>query len=424
MNVSNANALKCPRRKCLGTLERRMVTRDNIAFRCSACGQDEFQPLPPFPKKVVYLDQCAISSIVKAKDPFWVQLNDRLKLLIDLQLIACPYSRCHREESMLSERWRDKLQVLYKKLAGEDRFCSPDKIEFTQLRRALLSYLGHPEPARETDRWKDYCAEDPHRFAGDMLVYCHFSANEAVVSSVRQRKRAIHAELEDASDYWKKNPQGFKDSVAKEQSDYGRNLIKAYRQLTAAQTAIENMLSGELLEAYRSVVRPGKFDPRTSPGTQPGIELVHSLACEVLHLQRDEADPLDAVDKFFKSEQVRSVPFLDIQSSPVATIAQQTQSITKSRKPKPSDWYDVQAISCYAPYCDVMFLDNEFRILATQGNVDVPGRYGVRLFSEANREAFRAYLDSIWLGSVWSIGNGLLWFGRSSGMEASMISNS
>lgn len=52
----------------------------------------------------------------------------------------------------------------------------------------------------------------------------------------------------------------------------------------------------------------------------------------------------------------------------------------------------MQAISCYGPYCDAMFVDNEFRKLAYQRNVEVPGRYGVRLFSETNREEFMAYL--------------------------------
>jgi hypothetical protein len=53
----------------------------------------------------------------------------------------------------------------------------------------------------------------------------------------------------------------------------------------------------------------------------------------------------------------------------------------------------VQAISFYGPYCDAMFVDNEFRKLASQRNVDVPGRYGVRLFSETNRGEFEAWLD-------------------------------
>ena len=52
-----------------------------------------------------------------------------------------------------------------------------------------------------------------------------------------------------------------------------------------------------------------------------------------------------------------------------------------------------ETLAYYSPYCDAMFNDNEFRKLACQRNVDVPGRYGVRLFSETNRNQFMAYLD-------------------------------
>ena len=70
-------------------------------------------------------------------------------------------------------------------------------------------------------------------------------------------------------------------------------------------------------------------------------------------------------------------------------------SEVKPRKIKPSDIYDVRAVAYYGPYCDAMFLDNEFRKLACQRNIDVPGRYGVRLFSETNRAEFKDYLDDV-----------------------------
>ena len=372
-----------------------MVNRYNIVYRCSACGNVESDPLPRFPKKIIYLDQCAISSIVKAKDAFWTDLHKKLKNLIGLQLIACPYSRFHHEESMLSEQWRDDLQTLYKELAGEDRLRCPDDIEFTQLRRELRAYLGQPESSDDGDFWKEFCEEDPHRFTGDMVVYCHFDPHPQIVLNVQQRKDRTHKGMEEVAEYWRQNPQKFKQAVAVEAEAYGRSLIEAYRELVDGAKHIENMLPGELLSAYRSIVRPGEFNVSTPPGNAPGVRLVHFLMCDVLKQRPNEHNPFSVVEEFFRSDQMKKVPFLDISSRLRATIAQQTQSDKKPRKPKPSDNYDVKAVSTYAPYCDAMFLDNEFRNLSEQRNIDVPGRYDVKLFSANNRDAFAGYLQDI-----------------------------
>jgi hypothetical protein len=67
----SANDTMCPRCKQQGTLRRCMVNRYNIVYRCSSCRTIEMEPLPRFLKQIVYLDQCALSSIVKQKDAFW-----------------------------------------------------------------------------------------------------------------------------------------------------------------------------------------------------------------------------------------------------------------------------------------------------------------------------------------------------------------
>ena len=53
----------------------------------------------------------------------------------------------------------------------------------------------------------------------------------------------------------------------------------------------------------------------------------------------------------------------------------------------------MKAISTYAPYCDAMYVDKEFDSMASQKNVDVPGKFGVRLFSTRTHDAFLTYLD-------------------------------
>lgn len=58
-------------------------------------------------------------------------------------------------------------------------------------------------------------------------------------------------------------------------------------------------------------------------------------------------------------------------------------------------FYDVRFIATYAPYCDAMVLDNLMYQYATDPLIDLPRRFGVRLFSRRNWREFLAYLDEI-----------------------------
>lgn len=146
------------------------------------------------------------------------------------------------------------------------------------------------------------------------------------------------------------------------------------------------------MEVYRELSGKRRFDPRTPPGWHHGALVVHWLACEVAGARPGANDPVEIVQEFFESEAFRTVPFLDILGRLWATIAQQSRSPKGSRNPKGGDHYDVRVLSRHAPYCDAMIVDNEFRAIASAGNVDLPSRYGVRLFSPSLLDDFLEYL--------------------------------
>ena len=58
-------------------------------------------------------------------------------------------------------------------------------------------------------------------------------------------------------------------------------------------------------------------------------------------------------------------------------------------------FYDLRFISTYAPYCDAMVVDNMMFQYATDPLIDLPKRFGVRLFSRHNWEEFLAYLADL-----------------------------
>jgi len=98
------------------------MTPDRFRFNPETMSLD-----PAHFKKVVYLDQFVISEIVNAidphakaharVDPFWRQVFEALERVSKLQLVVCPWSPIHRDESLLSGRC-ERLQQMYEHLAN------------------------------------------------------------------------------------------------------------------------------------------------------------------------------------------------------------------------------------------------------------------------------------------------------------------
>ena len=306
--------------------------------------QGEPAPPPGFTGKTIYLDQSAISNIAKAKDAFWRDLHRELRLLLKRQVIACPCSPFHFEESVRSKDWGTELQAICQELAGPYRFRPQEEIALTQLRRALRSYLGEAEETLGKF-FTEFCQYDAPT-STERLPCSHNEPPLLTAQRVAPTRAQDHG--------------NFESSVATEICRYAEEILQAY-----------------------------------AAGETTAVRLLESLGKEVVRIRTDEPHPMLVIGEFLRSENVQKVPFLDISSRLWATIAQHLYSTVKPRTLKPSDICDVQAISYYGPYCDAMFVDNEFRKLASQRNVDVPGRYGVRLFSETNRAQFKAFLDGL-----------------------------
>jgi hypothetical protein len=369
--------------------------------RCSKCGCSQREPLPTITKKIIYLDQCFLSNVLSGKEPRWKVACDRLKLLIWLDAVICPFSQIHKDESLLARHSRDNLKALYRELAGQTiEFLPPDEIEEDQLLDAMRSFLsqtGVPNGWQMPRLWEQFCKKNPHVWLNGIAVRAEFPANPATVKWLEDRKARLHSALEGVAGDWQtENKRRFAEDVQREARGYGRALIAEYRRLRDGLQAIGQMLAripNGLPEQYRAMTCDGVFDPTTPPGTNPGVVLVHLLAAEVHKARPCEADPVSVVEKFFDSEMAMTVPFQYITAHLWAAIAHQIR--TSNRHLLPSDSYDIDALAYYAPYCDAMFLDNSFRSLAEQKDVGIPGRYGVRLFSATTMDDFSNYLDEL-----------------------------
>ena len=132
------------------------VAPDHYLRKCKQClhptGGGEPFPLPRLQKKVIYLDQLLISEMMKAAnantkahksgktDEFWQLLYSQISRLCRTQLIVCPKSEFHRDESLVSPFPRE-LRATYESLAQGLSYYDRDSIKVLQLVQNAKSWL-------------------------------------------------------------------------------------------------------------------------------------------------------------------------------------------------------------------------------------------------------------------------------------------
>jgi hypothetical protein len=138
------------------------VGHEMCTRRCRACWFKAHAGLPPLSRKVVYIDQFAISDMMKtlnaehphhaeaAANPFWRELFEALEAVVKRQLVICPDSDIHSHESAVSG-WYDDLKLLYEHFSHGVSFNSTDEIAQRQLNIALLAWLDKKAPEYNFD---------------------------------------------------------------------------------------------------------------------------------------------------------------------------------------------------------------------------------------------------------------------------------
>jgi hypothetical protein len=312
-----------------------MATRPE-ALRNRGCGADGRKASSPQPAAIVYLDQCALSNIAKSKDAFWRQTHQRLTSLVARGTVVCPVSPLHREESLLTGN--------------------------AALREALQALY------QQLAAGSEFCRPAEIELAElSEALRCFLGSQEP------------GAPMNAWQDFSASGLSRFQQEVVQKIEGCSRSLGEA--------TSVLSTTDRDTPE--RSVL----------PEPPAIAWLADRLVREVRRLQPPEADPVAVVQAFLRSSDLRQVPFLVIACTVETALLQQAHAEKSRRPPRPSDRSDVTMLSHYAPYCDAVFLDNEFRKLASQRNIDLPRRCQVRLFSESNREAFSRYLTDVASGS-------------------------
>jgi hypothetical protein len=321
-------------------------------------------------------------------NPFWHQVFEALARVCKLQLVVCPWSPIHRDESLVSAMF-EPLRRMYEHLGNGVGFRRPTEIELRQINTALLAWLDGKTPNHDFNPER-ITTGSLHRWQGRYLVTVSMHHSAEQVSGLRQRRTRLDRSLA----HWfgecrQRSDKSFGHALNIEFDGYRDVLLGAYQDMVNRE--------GKLLRLYEAATGeplPSQIE-NVAPLIGPGSEQVR-LILEVLKgrgiAKRDIARILS---DFLDSEHFRKMPIHAISIRLFAVIAHAAANHQK-RPPDQGTANDIDLVSAYLPYCDAMLIDNRTRAMLEKG---VPRKYALtypcRLFSLNVGRDFLAYLKSV-----------------------------
>lgn len=352
---------------------------------------------PPHLKKVIYLDQFAISEIVNAidpqskahkrVDPFWRQAFEALERVSKLQLVVCPWSPIHQDESLLSGRF-ERLQRMYEHLANGVRFNRPNDVELHQLTPALSAWLDSKEPPAPDVNPARITSGALHRWHGRFRVSVSMDHSAQEVQALRQRRTRLHGSLSRwFEECRQRSDKTFEHALRIEQDGYRDVLLETYRHREKRQTELLRQVEAATGEPY-----PFELESPVSLLGGPGNDLLYVILETLKRRGIAQSAFGERIGEFLNSKHFRSMPIVRTSTRLFALIAHAAANHQKT-PPDEGTASDIDLVSAYLPYCDAMMIDKRTRLMLEQGKY--AESYPCRLFSRNTGEKFLGYLRTI-----------------------------
>ncbi len=325
-------------------------------------------------KSILYLDQNFFSSVHRGNDPKWTAAMEKVKEVLDLQLLAIPYSSIHENEADFAGDHRDGLIHFIQKASRGHRFEPDWKVQETQILKAFQAFLDN-KPTSYQKEERDALFPSVHDWDGDYSISV-FSAATDVIRKCLLKQQSIE-ELLKVLPEWANKARTFKDDMNLEFHDQERLLVDGYtekvRRLMMGDFSalIDSPISASVVESMRFVVEVREAD-------------------------------LTMIGAFFRSKHFTEIPAVQLSARLFSTFKKRVRDgmfpkpdSVKTRKKLSGFLDDVSHASTYAPYCDAFFTDEFMVGLMKDKLVSVPETYGCKVFSAKRMQEFFAWLDEI-----------------------------
>jgi len=342
--------------------------------RCRTClYQGAPESLPELNKKVIYIDQFAISNMMKAinpktrayqkgsLDPFYYDLFQVLYKLCKMQQLVCPTSFFHTRES-LSSPFFGPLKEFCKLLSEGVKFHNSHTIQRFQLVQHARNWIkGNPDKSLQLNL-RSVVSGDINSWPPDFRIQFNLNYGPEVVQDLIRWRDSSHAGLAEIFERWRgEKDRRFEDWFHEESMSFGEILYRNY---------VSFSLSLEKVATVYSVKR--SFEEAGVSNEELGRK----------------------VFEYFHAPELKEVPCVKMLSMLYAAMARKAVAGQK-RPPSRGMGVDVEAISVLLPYCDAMLIDKECHAYLKEAPLCDSLDYGTLVFSLNNREELMEYLENI-----------------------------
>jgi len=390
--------IKCPKcgKNTFGIL---MICANHYVRRCNEC----FYPppddlsclfdLPKLNKRIIYIDQFAISNMMKFLNPetkayqkgqvlpFWGELFERLDSLCKLQLLICPDSEFQREESLLAPYFI-KLKRMYELLSHGISFFDYSTIKRFQVHRDFEVWVSKGKKSHPEINVNMITHGNLNAWQDKLIISVNISSSQDIIDSIRSAREKSTEQLSSAFKIWQtQKEETFKIWYEEEMGTLAKVVIDIYT----------NYLKKYSLISYGCM--PLVLDEILPPPWVITINCMHDILKENGISENKERWKM--IGDYLRSDSFKNILFVKIGCMLWAAVRRRVALGGQREPPNAGLVTDIEMISTLLPYCDAMFVDNECRSLLMEKPLCDEIDYGTRVFSLSCKEEFLKYLDSI-----------------------------
>ncbi len=377
-----------------------IISGDNYYTReCVKCHYQNRISLPDLFKQVIYLDQFVISNLIKLldsthpsherikRDPFWHDLFVALERASKSQVIVCPDSFFHKDESSFGGIDFQVAKKLYEHFSGGKTLFPAHVIEEQQVRQHFACWLDGKHAIFELDP-QNISFRDLHTWEIGMRISVGFSQQAEEIDNLKKVNTSTEQQLANIWKRWQSEEMSFEDRVREEVLGFGKGVLTSTR-------AFVQRRENATLRAVSDPTFQFEINDILPP---PAFSLLSKLIQSAIEKGVDQTKVLDIIHKYLNdADSLLDVPYLKINSVMFAGLA---RSARLGEKKAPKSTADMQFISSYLPYCDAMFVDKQSaRVLkelpkGTRKQFRI-GEYDTRFFTLNDRDKFISYLNDL-----------------------------
>jgi len=357
-----------------------------LTMRCRSCRYIKTEPLPALDKKVIYLDQFAVSNLFKIQSgkwregsagrDFWTTLYRKVRRVSLLQQAVFPHSNIHSAETIVSPFASD-LRLSYELLGGDVALIDTDAVQRRQVLESFAAYREGRTPEFQFGV-DDVLRDRRNEWLPDMHITVQ-SDYSHLADGIRGRLEQSATELAEIVKIWSETKLPFAETLRRELEAFGHGRIGALKHVMAVLDRPESSedISAWMDAAQHSVLR--EFSELRSILEKAGI---------------DPETARNEVIRFWFWSGNWMQPFHRISAYMFAALA---RKIAAGQKRLPSRGFmnDVNAVAAYAPYVDAMFIDNECAALLGEAPLKDDLKFRAEIFSLNTRDRFLKYLSDI-----------------------------